>query len=222
MRRNSGQKRLSDTATGAGNGVALRRNQCVALSPVAVEAGNGVADEEAERLGRAHLVVGHHVQITATGNRGEVGFGDRDRALKQTFVPPLAVPSSLTRGMRRRSHRDRRALRRPDRRLGHSGLRDNGGPARHAQGLHQGVRQPRRGVELNTESGIAAKLDAEEWRDLVGGYLEAASAAVVEMGGKVAKKLGDRLTALFGYPLAQENNAERTAQPNSLNLKLAS
>jgi hypothetical protein len=29
--------------------------------------------------------------MTATGNRGEVGFGDRDRALKQTFVPPLAV-----------------------------------------------------------------------------------------------------------------------------------
>jgi hypothetical protein len=30
---------------------------------------------------------------------------------------------------------------------------------------------------------IAAKLDAEEWRDLVGAYIDAASAAVVEMGG---------------------------------------
>ena len=29
--------------------------------------------------------------MTATGNRGEIGFGDRDPALKQTFVPPLAV-----------------------------------------------------------------------------------------------------------------------------------
>jgi hypothetical protein len=31
-------------------------------------------------------------------------------------------------------------------------------------------------------TGIAARLDAEEWRDLVGGYLDAASAAVTEMG----------------------------------------
>jgi class 3 adenylate cyclase len=60
--------------------------------------------------------------------------------------------------------------------------------------------------------GIAAKLDAEEWRDLVGGYLDAASAAVTEMGGHVAKKLGDGLLALFGYPLAQENDAERAAR----------
>jgi class 3 adenylate cyclase len=35
---------------------------------------------------------------------------------------------------------------------------------------------------------------------LVGAYLDAASVAVVEMGGKVAKKLGDGLMALFGYP----------------------
>jgi class 3 adenylate cyclase len=33
---------------------------------------------------------------------------------------------------------------------------------------------------------------------------------VTEMGGKVAKKLGDGLMALFGYPVAQENDAERT------------
>ena len=39
---------------------------------------------------------------------------------------------------------------------------------------------------------------------LVGAYLDVASAAVVEMGGKVAKKLGDGLMALFGYPVAQE------------------
>ena len=58
----------------------------------------------------------------------------------------------------------------------------------------------------------AAKLDAEDWRDLVGSYLDAASAAVTEMGGQVAKKLGDGLMALFGYPVAQENDAERSAR----------
>jgi class 3 adenylate cyclase len=37
--------------------------------------------------------------------------------------------------------------------------------------------------DLVDSTGIAAKLDAEEWRDLVGAYLEAASTAVTEMGG---------------------------------------
>jgi class 3 adenylate cyclase len=42
--------------------------------------------------------------------------------------------------------------------------------------------------DLVDSTGFAAKLDAEEWRDLVGAYNDAASAAVVEMSGKVAKK----------------------------------
>ena len=66
--------------------------------------------------------------------------------------------------------------------------------------------------DLVNSTGIAAKLDAEEWRDLVGAYLDSASAAVIEMGGKVAKKLGDGLMALFGYPVAQENDAERAVR----------
>jgi class 3 adenylate cyclase len=45
--------------------------------------------------------------------------------------------------------------------------------------------------DLVGSTGISAHLDSEEWRDLVGSYLEAASAAVTEMGGNVAKKLGD-------------------------------
>jgi class 3 adenylate cyclase/predicted ATPase len=66
--------------------------------------------------------------------------------------------------------------------------------------------------DLVDSTGISAKLDAEEWRDLVGSYLDAASEAVTEMGGHVAKKLGDGLMALFGYPVAQENDAERAAR----------
>jgi class 3 adenylate cyclase len=66
--------------------------------------------------------------------------------------------------------------------------------------------------DLVDSTGIAARLDAEEWRDLVGAYLDAASAAVTDMGGKVAKKLGDGLMALFGYPVAQENDAERAVR----------
>ena len=66
--------------------------------------------------------------------------------------------------------------------------------------------------DLVGSTSISAGLDAEEWRDLVGAYLDAASAAVTEMGGHVAKKFGDGLMALFGYPVAQENDAERAAR----------
>ena len=66
--------------------------------------------------------------------------------------------------------------------------------------------------DLVGSTSISAQLDAEDWRDLVGGYLDAASTAVTEMGGHVAKKLGDGLMALFGYPVAQENDAERAVR----------
>src|SRR6201981_1601413 len=66
--------------------------------------------------------------------------------------------------------------------------------------------------DLVESTSISAQLDAEEWRDLVGAYLDSASAAVTELGGHVAKKLGDGLMALFGYPVAQENDAERAAR----------
>jgi class 3 adenylate cyclase len=66
--------------------------------------------------------------------------------------------------------------------------------------------------DLVGSTSISAGLDAEDWRDLVSAYLDAASTAVMEMGGNVAKKLGDGLMALFGYPVAQENDAERAAR----------
>ena len=66
--------------------------------------------------------------------------------------------------------------------------------------------------DLVGSTSLAAKLDAEEWRDLVGAYLDEASAAVTGLGGHVLKKLGDGLMALFGYPHAQENDAERAVR----------
>ena len=66
--------------------------------------------------------------------------------------------------------------------------------------------------DLADSTAIAARLDAEEWRDLVEAFRDAASAAVIEMGGHVAQKLGDGVMALFGYPVAFENDAERAAR----------
>ena len=66
--------------------------------------------------------------------------------------------------------------------------------------------------DLVGSTSIAAKLDAEDWRNLVKSYLDAASAAVTRFGGRVQDRLGDGLMALFGYPQAQENDAERAVR----------
>jgi class 3 adenylate cyclase/predicted ATPase len=66
--------------------------------------------------------------------------------------------------------------------------------------------------DLVGSTSLTAKLDAEDWRNLVNAYLDAASAAVAGFGGHVLKKLGDGLMALFGYPQAQENDAERAVR----------
>jgi class 3 adenylate cyclase/tetratricopeptide (TPR) repeat protein len=66
--------------------------------------------------------------------------------------------------------------------------------------------------DLVGSTSLAAKLDAEDWRDLVGSYLDAASTAVTRLEGHVHSKHGDGLMALFGYPKAQENDAERAVR----------
>ena len=66
--------------------------------------------------------------------------------------------------------------------------------------------------DLVGSTSLAAKLDAEDWRNLVNVYLDQASAAVTDFGGHVLKRLGDGLMALFGYPQAQENDAERAVR----------
>ena len=66
--------------------------------------------------------------------------------------------------------------------------------------------------DLVGSTSLAAQLDAEDWRNLVNAYLDQASAAVTDFGGHVLKRLGDGLMALFGYPQAQENDAERAVR----------
>src|SRR5215471_11969319 len=66
--------------------------------------------------------------------------------------------------------------------------------------------------DLVGSTSLAAKLDAEDWRSLVNVFLDEASKAVITLGGHVLKRLGDGLMALFGYPQAQENDAERAVR----------
>jgi class 3 adenylate cyclase/predicted ATPase len=66
--------------------------------------------------------------------------------------------------------------------------------------------------DLVGSTELAAALDPEDWRNLVNSFLDEASKAVVDLGGHVLKRLGDGLMALFGYPQAQENDAERAVR----------
>ena len=63
--------------------------------------------------------------------------------------------------------------------------------------------------DLVGSTELAAALDVEDWRNLLNSYLDEASRAVTAFGGHVLKKLGDGMMAVFGYPRALENDAER-------------
>ena len=66
--------------------------------------------------------------------------------------------------------------------------------------------------DLVGSTELAAALDLEDWRNLLNSYLDEASRAVTALGGHVLKMLGDGLMAVFGYPRAQENDAERAVR----------
>src|ERR1700687_1914328 len=65
---------------------------------------------------------------------------------------------------------------------------------------------------LAGSTAIAAQLDPEEWRETVAGYHRAAAEAITRFDGYVAKFLGDGVMALFGWPQAHDNDAERAAR----------
>ena len=66
--------------------------------------------------------------------------------------------------------------------------------------------------DLVGSTSLASRLDPEDWRNMVNAYLDEASNAVTGLGGHVLRKLGDGLMALFGYPQAEENDAERAVR----------
>jgi class 3 adenylate cyclase/tetratricopeptide (TPR) repeat protein len=66
--------------------------------------------------------------------------------------------------------------------------------------------------DLVGSTELAAALDVEDWRNLLNNYLDEASKAVIGLGGHVLKRLGDGLMAVFGYPQAEENDAERAVR----------
>ncbi len=59
---------------------------------------------------------------------------------------------------------------------------------------------------------LSSQLDPEDWHDIVSQYHQAAASVVKQFGGHVNQFLGDGILILFGYPKAQENEAERAVR----------
>jgi class 3 adenylate cyclase/tetratricopeptide (TPR) repeat protein len=66
--------------------------------------------------------------------------------------------------------------------------------------------------DLVGSTAISARLDPEEFRELVADYHRATAEAINRFGGHVAKYLGDGIMAYFGWPEAYDNNAERAVR----------
>src|SRR5215471_11226309 len=66
--------------------------------------------------------------------------------------------------------------------------------------------------DLVGSTPLSQQLDAEEWRDLIAHYQQAAAGAVTRFGGHVAKNLGDGLLIYFGWPTAREDDPERAVR----------
>src|SRR5262245_46770751 len=66
--------------------------------------------------------------------------------------------------------------------------------------------------DLVGSTPLSQQLDAEDWRDVIAQYQQAASGAVGRFGGHVARKLGDGLLIYFGWPTAREDDPERAVR----------
>ena len=66
--------------------------------------------------------------------------------------------------------------------------------------------------DLVGSTPLSQQLDAEEWRDLIARYQQAAAGAVARFGGHVAKNLGDGLLIYFGWPAAREDDPKRAVR----------
>src|SRR5215831_3700581 len=66
--------------------------------------------------------------------------------------------------------------------------------------------------DLVGSTNLATRLDVEDFRDVLNAFLNEASNAVAGLGGHVLRKVGDGLLVLFGYPKAEENDAERAVR----------
>jgi class 3 adenylate cyclase/predicted ATPase len=67
-------------------------------------------------------------------------------------------------------------------------------------------------VDLVGSTPLAARLDAEELREVIAAYQRRVAETVSQYNGYIAKYMGDGVLVYFGYPRAQEGDAERAVR----------
>jgi class 3 adenylate cyclase/tetratricopeptide (TPR) repeat protein len=66
--------------------------------------------------------------------------------------------------------------------------------------------------DLVGSTALSARLDPEDLRAVIGAYHRRVAAVIEHAGGFVAKYMGDGVLAYFGYPRADEHDAERAVR----------
>src|SRR5499425_2109468 len=66
--------------------------------------------------------------------------------------------------------------------------------------------------DLVGSTALSARLDPEDLRAVIGAYHRCVTAVIERGGGFVAKYMGDGVLAYFGYPRADEHDAERAVR----------
>lgn len=67
-------------------------------------------------------------------------------------------------------------------------------------------------VDLVGSTALAARLDPEDLREIIGAYHRCVADTIARFGGFVAKYMGDGVLVYFGYPQAHENDAEQAVR----------
>ena len=66
--------------------------------------------------------------------------------------------------------------------------------------------------DLVGSTALSARMDPEDFREVISAYQNSVAAAVGRFGGFVAKYMGDGVLIYFGYPHAHEDDAERAVR----------
>ncbi len=67
-------------------------------------------------------------------------------------------------------------------------------------------------ADVAHSTAIAERLDPEDWTEIMNGAFGFMNAAVSKYGGTVSRLMGDAVLALFGAPVAHEDDAERAVR----------
>ena len=66
--------------------------------------------------------------------------------------------------------------------------------------------------DLVGSTGLSARLDPEDYREVIAAYHRAVTKIIAEADGFVSRYMGDGVLVYFGYPQAHEDDAERAVR----------